>query len=153
MRLSPQKLCGQAKNVHPCTFFKNFLDVGMFLALFEGFKGGCGPHTQQIGGWSTSPYFGALIKCVHRVGGAHGKSKYPKLTRVQEVGRGVTKKGAELRTWLQTDFQVTQYCPATRKSTEYNSRSKSLTSHFNIVCYEHYLLQNYVVIYMYMLYM
>ncbi len=33
----PTKLCGRAKNCQPHNFFQNFLDVGVFLAQFEGF--------------------------------------------------------------------------------------------------------------------
>ena len=36
-RADPAKLCGRAKNCHECKIFQNFLDVGVFLAQFEGF--------------------------------------------------------------------------------------------------------------------
>ena len=40
------KLYGRTKNgLH--AHFSNFLDVAVFLALFEGFYGGCGPPTQR----------------------------------------------------------------------------------------------------------
>ena len=63
-RSNPAKLCGQAKNCHQCKMFQNFLDVGVFLAQFEGFKVGVAHPRCEIGSLSGSPSFGTLIKCV-----------------------------------------------------------------------------------------
>ncbi len=47
-------------------------------------------------------------------------------TRIQEVGQGVTGKGAKFRIWRQTDLQVICTIVSLQKSTEYNLGLKEL---------------------------